>query len=344
MVSHKKSHKTGVLLINLGTPDSPATPDVRKYLREFLMDRRVIDIPVYKRWPLINLIIAPFRAHKSAKVYNNVWMEEGSPLLVYSKRAKDLLAKSLGEEYEVELAMRYQSPSIERVVNKWQRAGLAKLIVIPLFPQYASASTGSATEELLRVIQQWEVIPELKVVENFCDDPLFIRAFAELGKKYMQEHAFDHFVFSYHGLPERQILKASVDNYCKLGDCCSVYHSKNKYCYRAQCYETTRLLVEQLGLTKEQYTVCFQSRLGKTPWIKPYADEVIPDLAKKGKKKILFFSPSFVADCLETIEEGGQEYKELFEHSGGEHWQLVESLNTSETWIECLKSLVEEGR
>ncbi len=344
MVSHKKSHKTGVLLINLGTPDSPATPDVRKYLREFLMDRRVIDIPVYKRWPLINLIIAPFRAPKSAKVYSNVWMEEGSPLLVYSKRAKDLLAKSLGDEYEVELAMRYQSPSIESVVNKWQRAGLAKLIIIPLFPQYASASTGSATEELLRVIQQWEVIPELKVVENFCDHPLFIQAFAELGKKYMQQQSFDHFVFSYHGLPERQILKATVDNYCKLGDCCSVYHSKNKYCYRAQCYETTRLLVEQLGLTKDQYTVCFQSRLGKTPWIKPYADEVIPDLAKKGKKKILFFSPSFVADCLETIEEGGEEYKELFEHSGGEHWQLVESLNTSETWIECLKTLVEENR
>ena len=344
MVSHKKSHKTGVLLINLGTPDSPSTSDVRKYLKEFLMDRRVIDIPVYKRWPLINLIIAPFRAPKSAKVYNNVWMKEGSPLLVYSQRAKELLAKSLGEEYEVELAMRYQSPAIESVVNKWQRAGLAKLIVIPLFPQYASASTGSATEELLRVIQQWEVIPELKVVENFCDHPLFIKAFAELGKKYMQEQSFDHFVFSYHGLPERHILKGSVDNYCKLGDCCSVYHSKNKYCYRAQCFETTRLLVEQLGLTKDQYTVCFQSRLGKTPWIKPYADEVIPDLAKKGKKKILFFSPSFVADCLETIEEGGEEYKELFKHCGGEHWQLVESLNTSETWIECLKDLVVSGK
>ncbi|MDB5273521.1 MAG: hemH [Chitinophagaceae bacterium] len=343
MVSHKKLHKTGVLLINLGTPDSTATPDVRKYLREFLMDRRVIDIPFFKRWLLINLIIAPTRAPKSAKVYKNVWMKEGSPLLVYSQRAKELLAQSLGEEYEVELAMRYQSPSIESVVKKWERAGLAKLIIIPLFPQYASASTGSATEEALCVIRQWEVIPNLQVVENFCDHPLFIEAFAELGKKYMQQQTFDHVIFSYHGLPERQILKSSVDDYCKLGDCCSKYHQKNKYCYRAQCYETTRLLVEQLGLTKEQYTVCFQSRLGKTPWIKPYADEVIPELAKKGNKRILFFSPSFVADCLETIEEGGEEYKELFMHSGGEHWQLVESLNTSPKWIECLKELVKKS-
>lgn len=340
MVSHKKSHKTGVLLINLGTPDSPATPDVRKYLREFLMDRRVIDIPFFKRWMLINLIIAPFRAPKSGKLYKKVWMKEGSPLLVYSLQQKVLLQEALGEEYEVELAMRYQSPSIESVVSKWEKAGLEKLIIIPLFPQYASASTGSATEEAMRIIQSWEVIPHLQIIENFCQHPLFINAFVALGKKYMQEQSFDHFVFSYHGLPERQILKGSVSNYCQLGDCCSKYGSKNKYCYRAQCFETTRLLVEKLGLQKDQYTVCFQSRLGKTPWIKPYADDVIPALAKQGKKKILFFSPSFVADCLETIEEGGEEYKELFETSGGEHWQLVESLNASPIWIECLKDLV----
>ncbi len=340
MVSHKKSQKTGVLLINLGTPDSPSTPDVRKYLREFLMDRRVIDIPFYKRWLLINLIIAPFRAPKSAKLYQKVWMKEGSPLLVYSLQAKELLAKSLGEEYEVELAMRYQSPSIESVVEKWEKKGLSKLIIIPLFPQYASASTGSATEEAMRIIQSWEVIPTLEIVENFCQHPLFIDAFVALGKKYMNEQDFDHVVFSYHGLPERQIVKSSVASHCQLGNCCAAYGPQNKYCYRAQCFETTRLLVEKLGLSKEQYTVCFQSRLGKTPWIKPYADDVIPALAKAGKKKILFFSPSFVADCLETIEEGGEEYKELFLHAGGEHWQLVESLNDSPIWVECLKDLV----
>ncbi len=344
MVSHKKSHKTGVLLINLGTPDSPSTPDVRKYLREFLMDRRVIDIPYLQRWLLINLIIAPFRAPKSAKLYKKVWMQEGSPLLVYSLQAKNLLANALGNDYEVELAMRYQSPSIASVVGKWEKAGLSKIIIIPLFPQYASASTGSATEEALRVIQSWEVIPNLEVVENFCQHPLFIDAFVALGKKYMKEQDFDHFVFSYHGLPERQILKSSTDSYCQLGDCCSKYSSKNKYCYRAQSFETTRLLVEKLGLQKDQYTVCFQSRLGKTPWIKPYADEVIPDLAKAGKKKILFFSPSFVADCLETIEEGGEEYREMFLHAGGQHWQLVESLNASPMWVECLKDIVISGQ
>jgi protoporphyrin/coproporphyrin ferrochelatase len=340
MVSHKKSDKTGVLLINLGTPDSTSTPDVRKYLRQFLLDRRVIDVPYLQRWLLINLIIAPFRAPKSAKLYKEVWLEEGSPLKVYSLKLKDLLANALGEEYEVELAMRYQSPSIESTVKRWEHRGLSKIIIIPLFPQYASASTGSATEEAMRVIQQWELIPNLDIVENFFEHPLFIDAFVDLGRKYMQVQDFDHVVFSYHGLPERQILKASVEGHCKLGGCCAHYTANNKYCYRAQCFETTRLLVEKLGLQKDQYTVCFQSRLGKTPWIKPYADDVIPELAKAGKKKILFFSPSFVADCLETIEEGGEEYKELFLHAGGEHWQLVESLNVSPMWVECLKDIV----
>jgi ferrochelatase len=340
MVSHNKKHKTAVLLINLGTPDSPNTGDVRKYLREFLMDRRVIDIPPVQRWMLINLIIAPFRAPKSAKLYKKVWFKEGSPLLVYSEQATQLLAKSLGENYEVKLAMRYQNPSIKSILDQWEHQGFDKIIVLPLFPQYASASTGSATEETLNILKNWEVIPDLEVIENFCQHPLFIQAFAELGKKYMEKVQFDHFVFSYHGLPERQILKASTPGYCQLGDCCSKYTTKNKYCYRAQSYETTRLLVEALGLQEGQYSTCFQSRLGKTPWIKPYADDVIPALAKQGKKKILFFSPSFVADCLETIEEGGEEYNHLFKEHGGEHWQLVESLNTSDLWIACLKDLV----
>ncbi|MFL5729922.1 MAG: ferrochelatase [Cytophagaceae bacterium] len=336
--------KTGVLLINLGTPDSPATSDVRKYLREFLMDRRVIDIPFMNRFFLINGIIAPLRSPKSAKVYKELWTERGSPLLYYGLDLKKLLQESLGNDYLVSFGMRYQSPSLESAIDEFKNKGLEKIIVVPLFPQYASASTGSAIEKVMDLIKGWEVIPEMKFISNFPDHPLFIKAFAELGKKYMEQENYDHFMFTYHGLPERQILKSSVQNYCQMSDkCCSKYHSKNRYCYRAQCFETTRLLVKELGIPEGNYSVAFQSRLGKNPWIKPYTDHVIADLAKQGIKKVLTFSPSFVADCLETTIEGGVEYKELFQKNGGEKWQLVESLNVSKTWVECLQSMVKQN-
>lgn len=333
--------KTGVLLINLGTPDSPLVPDVRKYLREFLMDRRVIDIPYLKRFLLINAIIAPVRAPKSSKVYKELWTEKGSPLLFYGLELKDLLQKELGKNYLVSFGMRYQKPSLQAACKELEGKGLDKIVVLPLFPQYASASTGSAIEETMKFIGKWEVIPEIRFVSNFADHPLFIKAFAEIGKKYLEKEEFDHFIFTYHGLPERQIKKASIENYCQLNDqCCSKYHSKNHYCYRAQCYETTRLLVEELKVPEGKYSVVFQSRLGKESWIKPYADEVIPELARKGYKKIIMFSPSFIADCLETTIEGGVEYKELFEKHGGDRWQLVESLNNHPMWVNCLKQII----
>lgn len=332
--------KTGVFLINLGTPDSPSTPDVRKYLREFLMDRRVIDIPPINRFFLINGVIAPLRAPKSAKVYNELWDDRGSPLLYYGVEVRDLLQSALGPEYMVTFGMRYQSPSMESALSQMEGLGLEKIIIIPLFPQYASASTGSAVEEAFDIIKQWEVIPDIRVISKFFDHPLFIKAFAEIGKKYMDQTDFDHIIFTYHGLPERQIKKSSVSGYCQLSSkCCASYNAKNRHCYRAQSYETTRLLAKELGLSEEQYTVCFQSRLGKTPWIKPYTDDIIPELTKKGVKKVLAFSPSFIADCLETTIEGGVEYKELFEKNGGEHWQLVESLNNYPLWVDCLKDI-----
>jgi ferrochelatase len=332
--------RIGVLLVNLGTPDSPKTADVRKYLQEFLMDKRVIDIPYAQRALLINGIIAPFRAPKSAHAYSKIWTEKGSPLMFYGVELKDLVQKALGDHYIVHLAMRYQNPSIASVLSNFEGKAIEKIIVIPLFPQYASASTGSAQEEVMRVLSQWQVIPTVNFVGKFFEEPLFIKAFAELGRKYLERRSYDHIIFSYHGLPERQIVKASVDNQCQLGDCCKKYHSRNAYCYRAQSYETTRLLVKELNIPEGKYSVGFQSRLGKTPWIKPYTDDVIKQLGKEGKKSILFFSPSFIADCLETIEEGGVEYKELFEKHGGQHWQLVESLNTSDTWVECLREMV----
>jgi len=336
--------RTGVLIVNLGTPDSPSVGDVYRYLREFLMDRRVIDIPFWRRFLLINLIIAPFRAPVSAKGYHELWTPKGSPLKVHGLELEALLGQALGDDFDVKLAMRYQNPSIGSVLQHFKDKGFKRLTVIPLYPQYASSSSGSTIEEVMKVVKGWEVIPEVKVISQFFDHPLFIKAFTGIGQKHMAQEHYDHYLFSYHGLPEHQIIKSSCDGYCRLGDCCSVFHSKNQYCYRAQCFETTRLLTKALNIKKEGYTICFQSRLGKTPWIKPYTDEVIKQLAERGVKKVLVFSPAFVADCLETTIEIGVEYKKLFQEHGGQVWQLVESLNAHPDWVECLKQIVLEDQ
>lgn len=333
--------KKGVLIVNLGTPDSPNTPDVRKYLREFLMDGRVIDIPYIPRFLLVNAIIAPFRAPKSAKTYKEVWLPEGSPLKVYGVAVERMLQDALGEEYVVKLGMRYQNPSIEVALETFQKMGLTEIIVIPFFPQYASATTGSVYEEVMRILSKWQVMPAIKFVNQFLAHPKFLAGFVQNAQKYMAEHSFDHFVFSYHGLPERQIRKGDcTKEVCKLGSCCDTLHAMNQHCYRAQCFETTRLLVKLLNIPEGQYTTCFQSRLGNDPWIKPYTEDVVKELPKRGIKSVLAFSPAFVADCLETTLEVGEEYKEFFEEAGGEHWQLVESLNDSPVWVEALVDLV----
>ncbi|WP_296620080.1 ferrochelatase [Marivirga sp.] len=332
--------KTGVLLVNLGTPDSTKTSDVRKYLREFLMDKRVIDIPFIYRWMLVNLIIAPFRAPKSAKEYRKLWVDRGSPLKFYGEDVRDMLQDELDEEYVVALAMRYQSPSIQDALDELRNHKVAKIIVIPLFPQYASASSGSVHDKVMEIVQKWQIIPQINFISTFVEEPGFYKTFATLGKKYLDKHDYDHVIFSFHGLPERQIRKGSVDNYCKLGGCCNVYHDKNRFCYRAQCFQTARLIANELNLPEEKYTVTFQSRLGNDPWIKPYTDYVLKDLAKEGKKSVLAFSPAFVADCLETTIEVGEEFKEEFEEAGGERWDLVESLNDNKDWVDTLKSLV----
>lgn len=334
--------KTGVLLVNLGTPDSTKTGDVRKYLREFLMDGRVIDIPFLNRWMLVNLIIAPTRAPKSATEYRKLWTERGSPLLFHTQDLKDKLIQKLdSDRYVVAMAMRYQNPSIEKGLEELRKAKVKKIIVVPLFPQYASASNGSVIDKVMEIARTWQIIPEITFVSNFLEHPLFLEAWAELGRTAMENQEFDRYVFSYHGLPERQILKGSVEGYCQLGSCCNKYGPKNQYCYRAQCFHTTRLLAEKLGLPSEKVMNCFQSRLGKDPWVKPYTDDLIKELAKDGVKKVLVFSPAFVADCLETTVEVAQEYKEQFEELGGEHWELVPSLNSNDTWVECVKDIVE---
>jgi ferrochelatase len=340
----KDKSKTGILLVNLGTPDSSGTADVRKYLREFLMDGRVIDVPFLFRWMLVNLIIAPFRSPKSAEEYRKVWTERGSPLLFHSQDLKDKLIPLLDQKkYQVELAMRYQSPSIEEGLKALNQANVKEIVVLPLFPQYASATNGSVIDKVMEQARKWQIIPSIRFISNFLEHPLFLEAWVELGKRLMAEGDYDRYLFSYHGLPERQIRKGAVDGYCQLNNkCCATYHKKNRYCYRAQCFHTTRLIAEKLQLPAEKVVNCFQSRLGKDPWIQPYTEDLIKEMTSEGVKKVLVFSPAFVADCLETTVEVGQEYQEQFLELGGEKWDLVPSLNSEDTWVRCVKDLVSD--
>ena len=332
--------KKGVLLINLGTPDNPDVPAVRRYLDQFLMDERVIDIPKFNRTLLVKGIIVPFRSPKTSKLYKEIWNEKGSPLLYYSKIQAKLLQEKLGNDYQVELAMRYQNPSIESALERL-KAGLVESIkVIPMFPQYASASTGSVMQLVMELVSKWQTIPPISFVNSFHDNNLMLEVFAENAAKHQPE-TYDHVLFSFHGLPERQLLKCDhTGNYClKKDNCCDVLNDTNKFCYSAQGHHTASLIAAKLGLSKDKYTVCFQSRLGKEPWVQPYTTDVLKKLAAEGKKRLLVFSPAFVADCLETLYEITVEYHEEFKALGGEHVQLVESLNDHPKFIEALVEL-----
>lgn len=338
MASH-----TGILLVNLGTPDSPETADVRKYLVEFLNDKRVIDINVLQRKLLVNFIIAPTRAPKSAAQYKEVWTKEGSPLLIYGQRLKTKLQKHLGDNYIVDLAMRYQSPSLKKAIDKMTSdARIEKLIVVPLYPHYASSSSGSTVEKVMEIIKGKEVIQDIKIIGPFFNNTHFIDAFAKIVLAQNNLAEYDHFLFSYHGLPERHIMKGSAQcgMNCKLDDCCKTFSNTNYYCYRAECFETTRLLVAALKIKEGTYSSTFQSRLGRDPWIKPYTDKVIEELAKKGVKKILAFSPAFVADCLETLYEIRVEYNRMFQEHGGTYLHLAESLNDNDEWVKALGKII----
>ncbi len=333
--------KKAVLLINLGTPKSPAKKDVRRYLTQFLNDPRVIDINPIGRFFLVNWLIVPFRAGKSAKLYEKIWTKEGSPLLIHGLNLQKKVQKELGDQYIVEFGMRYQEPSIHAAVERLKTANISSLTVVPLYPQYATSSTASSIEETKRILKEWPGAPPVKFIQNFFDDTGFINACVERAKQY-NLNDYDYFVFSYHGLPERQITKASAefsDGSCKISSCCDVITDKNRLCYRANCFATTRELVKQLNIPEGKYKSTFQSRLDDK-WLKPYSDKVIEELAKNGQKKILVFSPAFVADCLETIYEIGTEYDEIFKHNGGIKVQLVESLNDSDTWVKALIEII----
>jgi protoporphyrin/coproporphyrin ferrochelatase len=333
------SSKTGVLLIQLGTPDSPSVKDVRRYLREFLSDARVIDTNWLARTLLVNLIIAPFRAPKSAKIYRQLWTENGSPLLFYSERLKNKLQKIIGNDFDIELAMRYQNPSMESVLETMRKKNYHKIIILPLFPQYASATNGSAIDKAMNIIRKWWVIPEIKVISQFYDYEGYINCFVHNAGKY-NINEYDHILFSYHGLPERQVDKVYDDGKpCADHNCEKEITEDNRFCYKATCYATTRAMAEKLNIPNEKYTVCFQSRLDDK-WLKPFADKTVIEQAKKGAKRLLVFSPAFVSDCLETTIEIGHEYQHLFTQNGGDKVQLVESLNDSDLWVETVKNLI----
>jgi ferrochelatase len=340
-----RSGRTGLLLINLGTPDEPTVPAVRRYLREFLSDPWVIDIPAIGRWLLLNLIILPFRPAKSTEAYKKVWMKEGSPLLVHSLALRDKVRARLGGDWQVELGMRYASPSIASALARLKQGDVDRIIVAPLFPQYAGSSSGTALEKVfLEARKSWNV-PALAVLPEFYDDPGFLDAFAAVGRPGMANFKPDHVLFSFHGLPERQVKRSDeTGKHClQSATCCDSIGPANRHCYRAQSYATARQIASRLGLAREQWSVAFQSRLGRTPWITPHTDVVIDELAKKGVKRVLCYSPAFVADCLETLEEIAIRLREQFKASGGEELQLVPSLNSNPEWVETVVAMAERS-
>jgi protoporphyrin/coproporphyrin ferrochelatase len=335
-----KSEKTAVLLMNVGSPDEPKIGAVWRYLTEFLNDKRVIDLPWLLRKFLVNFIIIPFRVKNSTKLYKLLWTEKGSPLIYHSFEMKQKLQVKLGDNFEVFVAMRYQNPDYKRVVRQIKERGFKELVLFPLYPHHAMSTTETTVVAVEQELKKLRSETELKVVDQFYDHPQFIQAFAEQGRKY-DLTKYDHVVFSYHGLPNRQLEKSHPGITVEQCSCQNAMPEHGHHCYRATCYATTRLLAKELGLQYGDYSVGFQSRLDKN-WMEPFTDEVLLEKLKKGKKRILVFAPAFVTDCLETIIEIGDEYREMFLEAGGEELQLVESLNAEGQWIAAMDSLVKK--
>ena len=331
----------GVLLVNLGTPRSHKPKDVFRYLNEFLTDPRVIDIPWLQRQFLVRGFIVPSRYRQSAELYRRLWTENGSPLLVHGQAVEQKLQLSLGSDYHVVLAMRYQSPSIGEGLEKLRQKNVDEIVILPLFPQYASATTGSVHQKVMESLQTWQIIPKLIFINHYFDHPFLLEAFCARAKQYHMT-SYDHILFSFHGLPERQIQKADSLGKCLSNQCCQALCQHNRFCYKAQCYATARGIAEGLKLDVKKYTICFQSRLGKDPWIQPYLSDILSSCVRQGHKRLLVFCPSFVSDCLETTCEITYEYGDKFKKLGGEELQLVEGLNSHPAWIDALHALVLE--
>ena len=342
--------RIGVLLVNVGTPQSPAAADVRRYLGEFLSDPRVIDIHPVARWLLLHLFILPFRPRRSGASYEKIWTEEGSPLLVFGSRFAAALNEALGDGFDVELGMRYGKPSLADALAALHRRGAKKLVVFPLYPQEADSSTGTSLEAVSRLVEGLWSEPELSIVPPFYDVEGLSQAVAAQGRPIVDDVDPDHVLFSFHGLPERHIRKAdATGSHClQSEDCCAAVSSVNSRCYRAQCFATARFVAEALSLEPDRWSVAFQSRLGRTPWIQPFTDVVIEEMAASGTKRLVVFCPAFVADCLETLEEIGIRARESFLAAGGEELRLVPAVNVHPIWVRTAAQLVhgamEDGR
>ena len=322
--SHEDKQKIGVIICNLGSPDSYSIKDVRKYLREFLSDTRVIEVPKIIWWLVLNFFILPFRPRKSAALYKSVWLEEGSPLLVYSKRflskIKNLNEKS--EFIEFELAMRYGNPSLEKALFSLKEKNCRKILLLPLFPQYSAVTAATIFDKVSAILSRWRWVPSLHFVSGYHDNFEYINALAKSIKNHEFYGKQDKLVFSYHGIPKK---------YFDEGD---PYH-----CF---CQKTSRLVAEALGLEENQYITSFQSRLAAAgrEWLKPYTSELMEKLPKEGVKKILILSPGFSMDCLETIEEIDEENKEIFLDSGGEVFNYISCLNDNNEHVEAINNLI----
>ncbi len=330
----------GVLLLNVGTPDGPSVPEVRKYLREFLMDPRVIDLALPLRWLLVHGLILPTRPAKSAAAYRAVWGPRGSPLLQHSEDLRDALQAALGGRARVAIGMRYGNPSIAAALDSLLAADVSEIIVLPMFPQYAAASTGTALERVMELAgARWNV-PPLRVLPAFYDDAGFLDACASVASRALADRGLtfldlDHVLMSFHGLPERHCRRSDPTGmHClSASSCCDAIVAANRHCYRAQCFATARALAQRLQLPAERWSIAFQSRLGRTPWIQPHTDVVLAELGQRRLQRVAVLEPSFVADCLETVEEIGIRGREVFAAHGGGELLALPCVNADPAWV-----------
>lgn len=331
--------------MNLGSPDSTEVKDVRKYLNEFLMDERVIDSPYLLRLPLVKGIITPFRAPKSAAAYRSIWTKEGSPLIVLTRQLQEALQQQVEEP--VYMAMRYGNPSPKEAYDRIVREhpGIEEVVLLPLYPHYAMSSYETAMVYAQKLHQKGRYPFRLSVVQPYYKEERYIDALSESIRPYLQEE-YDHIVFSYHGLPERHILKGGIreEHDLRSDTCCSEATETHKTCYRHQCLATMRLVAQKLGIPKEKYSYSFQSRLGRDEWLKPYTVVRLEEMPGEGIRKLLVVCPAFVSDCLETLEEMGGEGKVVFLHAGGESFTLIPCMNVQPQWVEAIASWIGDYR
>lgn len=329
--------KKAILYLNLGTPDDPSVPSVRRYLRQFLMDGYVLDIPRIFRWILVNIIIVPFRAGKSAEAYHKIWRDD-SPLRSISESLVRKLSGLYRGNADVFLAMRYGRPSISSVAKKIISDKYDSISVFPAYPQYALSSTETGVDEIKKQLSQLGYLGQLHFIKDYYDHPLFLDAVVAKIRPVIAAMKPDFLLFSYHGLPKRHVTK--INSTCAGGgSCCDVSNDGNRWCYRRQSFRTTQGLVERLALRPDQYTVAFQSRLG-TGWIEPFTDVVLEELAAKGVKRLAVVCPSFTVDCLETLEEIAIRGRESFVAAGGTDLQLISCINDSDTWVSAIREIV----